>query len=184
LGETLAHVAQTATTYLENARAALAEGHQRIALAACLGGLRATLAEGNSISDVRFELGRLAIRIVSQMANDDPALELRNLLDIFAEGMVSPVPLFPKTSFVYAAKLYSNKKKSETEDTRGQALEAALKAWSEGGYHSHGENTDPYLFAAFGELNPLLDNISSLSIDFFSAAQRVLKSPLEHYETP
>ncbi|MDA8160222.1 MAG: exodeoxyribonuclease V subunit gamma [Desulfobacteraceae bacterium] len=91
---------------------------------------------------------------------------LLRLLVLYRYGQRRPLPLLPKASLAYAKKL---------EAGGAQALEQARQTWEEGAFNQEPEGRDPYLAAAFGDLDPLAGDGP---YDFAEVARLALVPPL------
>jgi exodeoxyribonuclease V gamma subunit len=71
---------------------------------------------------------------------------LKNLLEIYWEGLSRPLPLFPRASWAYMQAIRAGK-------TEAKVLEAVRQAWDN--EYNGGDRTDPYLARCFRETDPL-----------------------------
>ena len=76
----------------------------------------------------------------------DPAARMERLLQLYADGLRQPLPLFPRSSLTFVEQ--SMKKDEEA------ALKAATNQWL-GGDWANGEGEDPYYATAFRGREPL-----------------------------
>ncbi len=83
---------------------------------------------------------------------------LRNLLDLYWEGLNRPLHLFPRSSRAYAA---------ASRRSRSDPLRAARNTWI-GNEHSRGERDDPYNHLCFRGADPLDEEFSELALRVFS----------------
>jgi exodeoxyribonuclease V gamma subunit len=92
----------------------------------------------------------------------DPESVLRDLLDVYWQGLSRPMHFFPETSYVYAKEM---SKKDGSED---KALDAAVNEWTgRGGYRrAEGEN-GAYLICFKGDA-PLDAEFAALALKVFS----------------
>jgi exodeoxyribonuclease V gamma subunit len=104
----------------------------------------------------------------------DPAVVLRNLLDLYREGLCEPIPFFEETSFAFA-KTKSNPRVKGPEEAIRKAREAARKEWETLEFSmADGEGDDPWNRLAFGKVRP-----SPLDDRFEKIAERVYGPILE-----
>ncbi len=94
---------------------------------------------------------------------------LAELLDLYSEGLSTPLPLLPTASLAYAEALHNGK-------TEEAALAAARSAW-EGGYRRTGDREDTDLQTCFRRTDPLDER-------FCEVAWRVFGPLLDHREKP
>jgi exodeoxyribonuclease V gamma subunit len=71
---------------------------------------------------------------------------LKNLLEIYWEGLSRPLPLFPRASWAYMQAIRAGK-------TEAKVREAVRQAWDN--EYNGGDRTDPYLARCFRETDPL-----------------------------
>lgn len=104
---------------------------------------------------------------------------LCSLVDWYRRGMTEPLPLFSKTSLVYANSLWRPKKRGN-QYSPVQALERARRTWQQGDFQAKpstaGECLDPYFLTAFGDSDPL-----SLPL-FHEVAEGVLGEALRNQQ--
>ncbi|QWV93759.1 exodeoxyribonuclease V subunit gamma [Geomonas oryzisoli] len=98
--------------------------------------------------------------VASKSTIDLPAIEdgeqyLNQLLELYRQGMSSPLKFFPETSFEYA-------KNAREPKTAGKALGAAQTAWR-GSERKKGDGKDEYVRRCFGEEAPLDDEFQALA---------------------
>jgi len=74
---------------------------------------------------------------------------LEGLLQLYTQGMRSPIPLFPRTSLAFAQARFNCRKPKE----RPEALMLAMRQW-EGGYMVNPERDDPHLAFLFRDAEP------------------------------
>lgn len=90
--------------------------------------------------------------------NENPENILIEFIEIYHQGINSPVPFFPETSAKYIEK---------------KSLEAARRVWEQNKYSPYSsESTDPYNAAAFPIL-PLDEPRNPVTIDFIELAQKM-----------
>ena len=105
----------------------------------------------------------------------DPAAVLRDLLNLYRDGLREPVPFFEEASFAFAETKRKNRKKGEEEAVR-KAREAARKEWETLDFSAlAGEGDDPWNLLAFGKVRP-----SPLDNRFQAIAERVYVPILEN----
>ncbi len=105
----------------------------------------------------------------------DPAAMLRDLLDLYRDGLREPIPFFEKASFAFAEVKLKNRSKGPEEADR-KAREAARKEWeTEEFLTTPGEGDDPWNRLAFGKVRP-----SPLDDRFRAIAERVFGPILEN----
>lgn len=102
------------------------------------------------------------------LAADIAMAHLLELAKAFDAGQYRPLPLYPKSSLVYARARWAGSKKIEHE----AALERAEQAWSTGGYYDAPENSDPYFIAAFGSAK--LPLMTAAEFNFIGLAELLL----------
>ncbi len=90
---------------------------------------------------------------------DDAADHLKNLLQHYWQGLISPLPLLPKSSLAYAEAIAQEKSEE-------QALSKAREKWL-GGFSSSGECEKPYFRLAFRGQEPLDKQFQTLSEQIF-----------------
>ncbi|MCX5909496.1 MAG: exodeoxyribonuclease V subunit gamma, partial [Deltaproteobacteria bacterium] len=78
---------------------------------------------------------------------------LRELLEIYWQGLMRPLPFFPRSSFDYAQSFHKYK-------DRQKGLAAARRTWE--GY-DRGEKADPYFEICFKDADPLGEEFCSLA---------------------
>lgn len=83
---------------------------------------------------------------------------LRQLLEIYWQGLIRPLPFFPRASFAYAQ---SFNKYKDAE----RARRAAGRTWETD--HGRGEAEDPYFQLCFKDGDPLGEEFQSLAIRIF-----------------
>lgn len=86
---------------------------------------------------------------------------LTNLLDLFWNGLSSPLPFFPDTSLAYAAELTAN------PENRRKALQSARESW-QGNAYQDGEREDPCRRYCFGATDPLDEEFEGLAMEVFA----------------
>lgn len=86
---------------------------------------------------------------------------LRTLTDLYAQGMSSPVALFPKSSHAYALKRYENPQTSPDE-ARELALDKAQDTWL-GDQRTVGECEEQYLAVAFRDRDPDWEEFAAIA---------------------
>jgi exodeoxyribonuclease V gamma subunit len=91
---------------------------------------------------------------------------LKNLLELFWQGMSEPLHFFPESSFEYAQKVLIK------NQTKQAALNFAQKKWI-GSDFSRGESEDPYFELCFGKTDPL-------DKDFEKIAEKIFAPLLDH----
>jgi exodeoxyribonuclease V gamma subunit len=114
---------------------------------------------------------------------EDPERHLVDLVSMYRQGRTTALPLFPRSSRKYAARLKTNVKQGTPEE------KATLDAYESyrGDEFRRGECEDPYLRQAFGALDPLSPSFSPTgdpeARDGFRAlARRVFDPLLAHRE--
>lgn len=104
----------------------------------------------------------------------DPVVVLRDLLDLYRDGLCEPIPFFEKVSFAFA-KTKSNPRVKDPEEAIRKAREAARKEWETLEFSMvDGEGDDPWNRLAFGKVRP-----SPLDDRFEKIAERVYGPILE-----
>ncbi len=83
---------------------------------------------------------------------------LRELLEIYWEGLMRPLPFFPRSSFEYAQSFHKYK-------DAGKALAAAGRTWESD--FGRGEGEDPYFQLCFKDADPLGEEFRSLAPRIF-----------------
>jgi exodeoxyribonuclease V gamma subunit len=109
---------------------------------------------------------------------EDALDELNLLATLMLEGMQTPLPLLPRSSFAYAQKRWNGKNGVISSENETNAVFAAESLWFEGDYFNGPEKDDPYLWAAFGEQDPFTWTANS-SFSFTNCAQILLKRAFE-----
>jgi exodeoxyribonuclease V gamma subunit len=94
--------------------------------------------------------------------------ELRRLADLYWAGLSRALPLFPESSYVYAARVHK-------DGDLDAALRDASKTWEENEFTGRGEATDPYHRLVFRGVEPLDE-------EFFALAEAVFLPLLAHQE--
>ena len=74
---------------------------------------------------------------------EDAGAILQTLLDLYWEGLTTPLPFFPVSAMAYAHKREWN-------------LERAYRAW-EDGFHAPGEGNEPSFRLCFGQADPFVE---------------------------
>jgi exodeoxyribonuclease V gamma subunit len=104
----------------------------------------------------------------------DPVVVLRNLLDLYQDGLCEPIPFFAEASFAYAETKSKNRAKAPDKAVQ-DPLKAAKKKWETPEFAaSPGEGDDPWNHLAFGKVRP-----SPLDDRFEKIAERVYGPILE-----
>lgn len=105
--------------------------------------------------------------------------QLGSMIAWYRRGMTESLPLFPKTSMVYANSLWRSKRGGK-QFSPAQALERARRTWQQGdfqlGASGGGERFNPYFLTAFGDSDPLAAPL------FHEVADAVLGEALRHQE--
>ena len=89
---------------------------------------------------------------------------LKDLLEIYWQGLKKPIHFFPRSSWIYAERLSKGKEKQE-------ALNQAAKEW-EGNDFSRGEVEDSYFQVCFEHADPLDEEFERLSKMVFDPVLR------------
>ncbi|MCX7965816.1 MAG: exodeoxyribonuclease V subunit gamma [Syntrophorhabdaceae bacterium] len=89
------------------------------------------------------------------------------LLNIYNEGMKSPIKLFPETSYTYMKQL---KKKDHWD-----ALKSAKDIWEKKNFYREPEGDDPYYYACFKDTDPLDEAFIRLSKEVFGPLIEAIK---------
>lgn len=101
---------------------------------------------------------------------DDSANLLSNLLDIYEEGMMRPLPLFPKSTLKFAETFYDGKK----GEPGARALKAAASAFSSSFFT--GDSDDPYIQKFFTDFNSCSAGFNRLALKIYSPVFLNIKS--------
>lgn len=114
--------------------------------------------------------GKDSVQRTSMLVCQDAQLELASLenahdtllnyLDLYWQGLKSPLPFFPKSSYAYAIKHYQGK-------TSQQAMSAARVKWQGSPPYAPGENQDPYLNLCFSHQDPLDERFKTTALNVF-----------------
>jgi len=88
----------------------------------------------------------------------DARERLTSLLALYARGMRTPLPFFPRTSLAYAKARYTGR----NPKSRDEALAAAMKQW-EGGFNLTAEKDDPHLTFLFRDAEPDWDEFAEVA---------------------
>jgi exodeoxyribonuclease V gamma subunit len=106
-------------------------------------------------------IGRDFMQVFAPLAEKEAAQRLRELLEIYWEGLTRPLQFFPQSSYAYA-------KQSLNTRARTEPLKKARDAWYSDPFH-RGEDADHYFNLAFRHLSPdPLDEVTrSLSMRVF-----------------
>jgi len=104
--------------------------------------------------------------VFAPVGHSDPILD--NLLRRYWEGLKSPLPFFPESSWAYA------KERMDRKSAPEQALQKAQRQW-EGDRYSRGECKDPYYQQCFGHRDDLNGAFQGIS-------EEILVPLLEHME--
>lgn len=88
----------------------------------------------------------------------DAGSVLRDLLDLYAQGMRAPLPFFPRTSLAYAEARF----KGSRPKGRDEALASAMRQW-EGGFMVDPERDDPHLAFLYRDAEPDWENFADLA---------------------
>jgi len=94
----------------------------------------------------------------------DASGRLETMLSLYRQGLLEPLPFFPRASTAWAGK---------AEKTERERIEAALAAWREGYGGREGEGADPAFRRCFGTEPPLGERFAAI-------AEEVLLPMLEH----
>ncbi|MEW5802846.1 MAG: exodeoxyribonuclease V subunit gamma [bacterium] len=87
---------------------------------------------------------------------------LKRILQLYWQGLRSPIPFFPRTSLDYAEKIRNG---ADPLD----ALKAARLAWEGNNYNQAGEREEPCFSLCFGKgSDPLGEDFKALALDIFS----------------
>jgi exodeoxyribonuclease V gamma subunit len=89
-----------------------------------------------------------------------PDTTLGLYLDLFWDGLQSPVPFFPRSSYEYALQHHQGK-------SIQKALAGALDKWQGHPPHAQGESQDPYLKLCFGGMQPLTSAFEEMALKVF-----------------
>ena len=93
----------------------------------------------------------------------DCRVQLEKLLSCYWTGLRRPLPLFPKSSYAYAERIFRGKEQKE-------ALKQANSQWASPKFGSvpyQGEESDPYHRLAFREANSLDEQFESIALEVF-----------------
>ena len=75
---------------------------------------------------------------------------IQTLLDFYWDGLIDPLPFFPKTSFEYA------RHRVLKNNSKDQSIYYAKKKWESDTHAAHhGESTDPYFEICFKSEVPM-----------------------------
>ncbi|HWQ25848.1 MAG TPA: exodeoxyribonuclease V subunit gamma [Chlorobaculum sp.] len=95
-------------------------------------------------------------RSVRYRAVEDAPTRLEKLLGYYWQGLMAPLPFFPKSSAAWA------QKSGKSDEER---LDAATKAWKEAYGGRDGEGADPAFRRCFGEETPFGERFRSIADD-------------------
>ena len=96
---------------------------------------------------------------------------LRDLIEIYQQGLTRPLPFFPNTSWAYA-KAISNGK---TEST---PIYLAERIWEDHA-RGRGEREDTYFQACWGDSSPLNDEFRELAVEIYGPMLKEIKNDNE-----
>jgi exodeoxyribonuclease V gamma subunit len=85
----------------------------------------------------------------------ESATHLQDLIEIYWQGLMKPIPFFPRSSWTFTEALAKGKDPDP-------ALQLAGNTWA-GNAFSRGEGEDPYYRLCFQQADPLLDEFQELS---------------------
>ncbi|MEX2602267.1 MAG: exodeoxyribonuclease V subunit gamma [Balneolaceae bacterium] len=104
---------------------------------------------------------------------ENPEEQLQTVLKLFYEGLTQPLPIFPKTAFVYFDTL------ARKEDPE-RAYRDAVTAW-EGGYQRFGEREDDFYRVLYGEEAELDEELLEALL---RTSRPILEPLIDHLEEP
>jgi len=98
---------------------------------------------------------------------------LGGLLSLYWQGLVRPLPFFPRSAFAY-----SIAEIRPSERAKSSPLSKARTEWHGSEYSGTGEKRDPYMEFCFGDVDTLDDSFTRLALEVFEPLLRN-STPLE-----
>ncbi len=118
------------------------------------------LCTAGSFSGDTYLISKTGIQSWETIPN--PEKILSDLLDIYKEGMIRPIPLFPKSSLVYAETYFSPGK----GDPGGRAIKKAGNVFN--GRYGGNDLNDPYISKLFGNTYTITSKFCNLALKVYS----------------